>query len=116
MEKIEYTKVGDYNMPNLVMEMEKIPTGKYARMRLHYLKKNKKEEYIILLMDKKLNQHLTDIQETATQMLQQIIEKLAKQDGTTEKLKSQDQMEWTALMNNYKLIAEEQIMNDLIYS
>ena len=116
MEKIEYTKVGDYNMPNLVMEMEKIPTGKYARMRLHYLKENKKEEYIILLMDKKLNEHLTHIQETATQMLQQIIEKLAKQEGTTEELKSQDQMKWTALMNNYKLIAEEQIMNDLIYS
>lgn len=103
-------------MPNLVMEMEKIPTGKYARMRLHYLKKSKKEEYIILLMDKKLNEHLTQIQTTATQMLQQIIKKLAIQDGTTEKLKEQDQMKWTALMNNYKMIAEEQIMNDLIYS
>ena len=43
MEKIEYTKVGDYNMPNLVMEMEKIPTGKYA-VRLHYLKENKKRD------------------------------------------------------------------------
>ena len=42
MEKIEYTKIGQYNMPNLVMEMEKIPTGKYARMRLHYLKKARK--------------------------------------------------------------------------
>ena len=29
MEKITYTKVGDYNIPNLVMEREKLPDGKY---------------------------------------------------------------------------------------
>lgn len=31
MEKITYTKMGDYNIPNLVMEREKIPDGKYAK-------------------------------------------------------------------------------------
>ena len=45
MEKINYTKMGDYNIPNLVMEKEILPDGKYAKMRLHYLKTEKKAEY-----------------------------------------------------------------------
>ena len=114
-EKIEYTKVGDYNIPNLVMEKEKIPNGKYARMRLHYLMNHKHAEYSILLMDKKLNKELTEVQEKATEMIKRIVEKLAKQDGVTEEMKAQDQMKWTGLMNNYLLTAEEQVVRELIY-
>lgn len=87
MIEIEYTKVGDYNIPNLIMKQEKIPTGKFAQMRLHYLKKNKKGEYTILLMNEQLVNHLTDIQETATKMIKQIVENMAKQDGITEEVK-----------------------------
>ena len=116
IEKITYTKVGDYNIPNLVMEREKLPDGKYARMRLHYLKTQKKAEYTILLMNKELAKHLSQIQEQATKMIKQIVEKMAIQDGTNEELKMQEQMKWTGLMNNYKMIAEEQIMAELIYN
>ena len=109
MKKITYTKVGDYNIPNLTMEREKIPDGKYAKMRLHYLKTQKKAEYTILVMNNELALHLSQIQEQATKMIKQIVEKMAKQDGVNEKLKMKDQMKWVGLMNNYKIIAEEQI-------
>lgn len=33
---IEYTKVGDYYLPNLVLEKEKIELNKYGRMRLNF--------------------------------------------------------------------------------
>lgn len=116
MEKITYTKMGDYNIPNLVMEREKIPDGKYAKMRLHYLKTQKKAEYTILVMNNELVLHLSQIQDQATKMIKQIMEKMAIQDGTNEELKMKDQMKWTGLMNNYKMIAEEQIMNELIFN
>ena len=116
MIEIEYTRVGDYNMPNLTMTQEKLPTGKFAQMRLHYLKKNKKGEYTILLMNNKLAEHLREIQETATKMIKQIVEKMAKQEGITEELKLEDQMTWIGMMNNYRMIAEEQIMKELIYN
>ena len=116
MEKITYTKMGDYNIPNLVMEREKIPDGKYAKMRLHYLKTQKKAEYTILVMNNELVLHLSQIQDQATKMIKQIMEKMAIQDGTSEELKMKDQMKWTGLMNNYKMIAEEQIMNELIFN
>lgn len=116
MEKITYTKMGDYNIPNLVMEREKIPDGKYAKMRLHYLKTQKKAEYTILVMNNELVLHLSQIQDQATKMIKKIMEKMAIQDGTNEELKMKDQMKWTGLMNNYKMIAEEQIMNELIFN
>ena len=116
MNKIEYTQVGDYKIPNLVMEREKIPDGKYARMMLNYLKKNNIAQYTILLMDKKLNEHLSQVQEMASKMVESIVEKMAKQDGITEELKAQDQMKWVGLMNNYKMIAEEQVTRELIYN
>lgn len=39
---IEYTKIGDYYMPNLVLEKEKINLNKYGRARLNFLKQNRK--------------------------------------------------------------------------
>ena len=60
--------------------------------------------------------NLQEIQEKATKMIEQIVQKMIKQDGVTEEMKQRDQMKWTGLMNNYKLIAEEQIMRELIYN
>ena len=61
---IEYRLVGDYYIPNLVLENEeKIILNKYGRMRLKFLKENKKAEYIVMFMNKTLNKHLKEIQE-----------------------------------------------------
>ena len=50
--KIDYRKCGDYYIPNLVISKTKnYELGKYGRMRLNYLKIQKKAEYTILLMD-----------------------------------------------------------------
>ena len=100
-------QVGDYNIPNLTMEKEKIPTGKYARMRLRYLKEYNKPLYSILWMDKKLAEHLKEIQETASMRVNKIVEQMAKEENITENLKAQDQMKWVQLMNNLRITAEE---------
>ncbi len=39
---IEYTKCGDYYMPKFSIRKEKIILNKYGRMRLKFLKENKK--------------------------------------------------------------------------
>lgn len=68
---IEYHLEGDYYIPNFVMpEQEKITLNKYGRMRLNYLKENKKAEYSIMLMDGTLNSHLKEIQGTATERVE----------------------------------------------
>ena len=114
--EIEYTKVGDYFMPNLVLEKEeKIILNKYGRMRLKFLKENKKAEYTIMFMNGTLNKHLKEIQETAQTRVNIIIEQLKQQNNLTEEMKNTDQLYWVSIMNSFKNIAEEIVLNELIY-
>lgn len=113
---IEYTKVGDYYIPNLVLEKkEKIILNKYGRLRLKFLKENKKAEYTIMFMNGTLNKHLKKIQETAQKRIDIIIEELKQQNNLTEKMKNTDQLYWVSMMNNFKNTAEEIVLNELIY-
>ena len=113
---IEYHLEGDYYIPNLVApEQEKINLNKYGRMRLNYLKENKKAEYSIMLMDGTLNSHLKEIQETATERVERIIKQLKSKSNLTEDMKNTDMLYWVGMMNNFKNQAEEIVFNELIY-
>lgn len=113
---IEYTKVGDYYMPNLVLEKEKIMLNKYGRMRLKFLKENKKAEYTIMFVNGTLNKHLKEIQQTAQERIDIIIEQLKQQNNLTEEMKNTDQLYWVSMMNNFRNTAEEIILKELIYA
>ena len=114
---IEYIKCGDYYLPNLVMPKENTnyPIGKYGRMKLNYLKKHKKAEYLNLLMDYKLNRYLHEIDIACNDRINAIISKIAKQENVTEELKATNQLEWVQAMNNIKNRAEEIVFNEIIY-
>lgn len=112
---IEYTKVGDYYMPNLFLEKEKINLNKYGRARLKFLKENKKAEYTIMLVNGTLNKHLKDIQEVAERRIDIIIEELKFKNNLTEEMKNTNQLYWVGMMNNFKNTAEEIIYKELIY-
>lgn len=112
---IEYTKVGEYYLPNLVLEKEKIILNKYGRMRLNFLKENNKAEYMIMFTEGTLNKHLKEIQEIAQDRIDIIIEQLKKQNNLTEEMKNTDQLYWVGMMNNFRNTAEEIVLNELIY-
>ena len=113
---IEYHLEGDYYIPNLVLpKQEKVTLNKYGRMRLNYLKENKKDEYSIMLMDGTLNKHLKEIQETAEKRVNQIIDQLKEKSDLTEDMKDTDMLYWVGTMNAIKNQAEEIVFNELIY-
>ena len=113
---IEYTLVGDYYLPNLVIEPQrKIDLNKYGRLRLEYLKNHKKAEYTILFMNNKLTDHLEEVQKTATKRVKEIIKSLQDQSNLTEEMKNTDQLYWVGMMNNFKNQAEEIVRKKLIY-
>ena len=90
---IEYRLEGDYYIPNLSMpKEEKINLNKYGRMRLKYLKKYKKADYAIMLMDGTLNTHLKELQETADNRVQQLIIELKVKSDLTEDMKNTDML------------------------
>ena len=114
---IEYIKQGNYYLPNLVLAQEdtNYAIGKYGRMKLNYLKNNKKAEYTILSMDGKLNRYLHEIDIACEDRIKTIISQLVKQENINEELKATNQIEWVGKMNSIKNRAEEIIFNELIY-
>ena len=115
--EISYTKVGDYLLPNLTIEKqnsEKI--NKYGYLRFHYLKENNKALYTTLLMQNELTNHLVSVSVEAENRLNTFMEQYRNFDELlSEKNKNYDQLEWVKLINNYKNIAEEIILKELIY-
>ena len=89
--------------------------GKYARMRLRYLKEHRPALYTSLLFSGKLNEHLSEIETSAQAMMESIVSRLKQERGITEELKATDQMRWVAEMNNIWASAEECIQGYLIW-
>ena len=113
---ISYTLIGDYYIPNLTIpRQEKITLNKYGRLRLNYLKKYKKAEYTMLLVENKLYSHLKEIQEIAEKNVKDLIEQLKGKSNLTEDMKNTNPMYWVGTMNAIKNQAEEIVLKDLIY-
>lgn len=111
-----YTKVGDYLLPNLVLdETERRHIGKYGRLRKRYLKEHRRALYTNLLLTGKLDQHLTEIDEACEDRMELIARQMAKREGVTEALKAADQMEWVRRMNSIRNRAEEIVLHELVY-
>ncbi len=114
--ELSYTKVGDYQLPNLTLSELQTKIGKYGRMRRDFLKKNRPILFNIMVLKGKLFTHLSEIEQTANQRMEQMMDELAKSAGVTEELKAENPMLWVQMMNNLKSQVEETILNELIYS
>ena len=113
--EITYTLVGDYYLPNLAAP-ESPKVGRWGMLRFNYLRKHRESLYTIMLMENTLNPPLEDVDCQAQEMEQQLISQLAQQEGITEQLKAEHQMEWAAWMNNIRYRADEIVLNELIYT
>ena len=114
---IEYTKVGDYLLPNLVIENQNYgEINRYGLLRLNYIKEHKKGLYQTLLMKNELTNHLLSVSIECEERLKTLMNNYIKNDERlSEKNKEINQLEWVKLMNNYKNMAEEIILKELIY-
>ena len=118
--KLEYTKYGDYYLPNITIPEESNETkgkhfGKYGLLRLNYLKEHKQVLYQELLLNNKLHEHLVITDEESNKKVNTLIKQFAEQENVNEDLKANNQLEWVQRMNNIKNRAEEIVLNKLIY-
>lgn len=69
---ITYHKEEDYLIPNFTIENDNKNQhiGKYGHLRLKYLKEHKRRFYTELIMVGQLANHLSDVNEVATKMVQ----------------------------------------------
>ena len=81
MKEITYRKEGDYLIPDLFIVNHitgNYQIGKYGHLRLQYLKKHKKAEYTIMLIDGTLRKHIVDTDIQAKERLEILINILLK--------------------------------------
>ena len=111
-----YREVNGYLLPNIALpEPDPRPIGKWGQFHETYLRTHLPTTYTTLLTACKLDSYLADINEQAIEMLDRLIIQMEKNEGVTEQLKADDQMEWVRRMNSIRNRAEEMVKADLIY-
>ena len=113
-----YVRCGDYFIPNLTLPEEEEPrfVGVWGQRHLRYLKEYRRSVYLNLLTSGRLNSYLADIEEQAQERFERIIEQMKQEQGITEQLKAENQMEWVSRMNNIQTCAREAVNAELIYN
>ena len=104
--EIHYAQVGDYQLPLLTLPQtdSREPLGKYARMRLTYLKTQRPVLYSRMLLNGSLWPHLQEVQKTASEQVECTIAALADKFPAPDKERSR--LFWAAHMNGLKAQAE----------
>ena len=70
-------------------------------MRKSYLENHRRGIYSGLLLSGKLKEHLLMIHEQAEERFDLLVEQIARQEGVTEELKTQDQMLWVKKIQKF---------------
>lgn len=110
---LTYYLKGDYLFPNLTIESSENPIGKYGMLRRTFLKENRSNWYQSMMLTGKLDRHLLEIEKTAQERMEILMEKLLQKYPAPDK--EADPFAWAAHMNMLTAMAEECVMNDLVY-
>ena len=114
---ISYTLHGDQYLPDLSLPAEEeIPIGVWGQRHAAFLKKHQRSVYDEFFFSGKLNAYLAQIDRDAQEMFDLLVRQLAEQEGITEQLKAEDQMEWVQCMNSIHSRATEIVNHELIYA
>ena len=117
--ELTYTKVGDYLIPDLMLDgqeaEEEMPLGKYGLLRERFLQEHHSGTYTSMLLTGRLEPHLREIDRQAQEQTDRMVADLMKQNGVDEAMKARDQMGWVQAVNSFKAQAEEIVLAEIIY-
>ena len=108
-----YHQEGDYLMPDLEAP-ENPQIGIWGEQRRRHLQANQKALYTAMLLGDTLNDHLAEVDKSASEMFDRLVGQLKHRDCITEDLKAANQMEWVQRMNVIRHEAAEAVMRELI--
>ena len=108
-----YQQAGDYLLP-CIDPPESPNIGIWGERRRRYLQTNKRVLYTVMLLRDTLNDHLAEVNKSASEMFDRLLEQLEHRDCITEALKAADQLEWVQRMNAIRHEAAEVVMRELI--
>lgn len=116
MKNITYSERNGIYYPDLELpEHSNYTLGKYANLRLDFMKKHRRGTYTTLFTEGRLNEYLHAIDIQAHELLDDIMPRLAQERGIDEDLKAHNALLWTAEMNSIKASAEEIVLQEVVY-
>ena len=101
--------------PNLVSTDEEPHYGKYGMLRRTYLKEHRPAMYSLYMLEDRLVEHLNLVDDEAQERMNILVRQMLEKQGITEEMKVRDQMEWVRAVNGIRNMAEEIVLNELIY-
>ena len=113
--KITYTQYGDYYLPDLELPAGGREIGIWGQRHKRYIKEHRPGFFSSLVLSGKLDDYLADIDEQTESLLPRLVKEMAEQEGITEQLKEENQMEWIQKMNNIHNRAMETVNDEVIY-
>lgn len=112
---LKYELCGDYYVVAGEDEPEREPIGLWGQRHLKYIQKCCKPFYNKMLGEHTLYDYLLQIDRDAEEMFSELVKRMAIQEGVSEQLKADNQIEWVGKMNNIRERATEIINHDIIY-
>lgn len=114
--KITYTERDGYLYPDLELpEQEEMIIGRWGQKHKRFLKKTKKLTYYRLLTSGELTAYLAEVDNQAQDLFDTIVNQTKEVQGITEELKAENPMEWVRQMNSIINMAEEFVLQELVY-
>jgi hypothetical protein len=118
MNTINYTRVGDYLLPNIILneppkELTE-PITRYGLMRRSFLKEHRPIAYSRLLLTERLFPHLREVQQKAHERLDSIMSDILVFMPPPDKVK--DGIAWAAHMAEIRRIAEKRMLDEVVYA
>ena len=89
--------------------------NRFAEKRRRQLREYRDGIYTGMLLTGKLDEHLKEIGDTAQEMFDLQVEQMKKAEGVTERLKTENHMEWVGRMNSICSRAEDVVLSELVY-
>lgn len=80
-------------------------------MRKRFLEENHRGVYSYMLLSETLWKHLAEVDEECNEVMDKLVRQMARKEGVTEQLKSDDWLGWLQKMNSIRSRAEEVMLS-----
>ena len=84
-------------------------------LRRTYLKEHRPAMYSLYMLEDRLVEHLNLVDDEAQERMVILVRQMMERQGIAEELKARDQMAWVRAVNGIRNMAEETVLNELIY-
>lgn len=113
---LKYELCGDYYIIADEDEPKREPIGVWGRRHLNYIQRHCKPFYNKMLSEHMLYDYLLQLDRDAEETFSKLVERMVVQEGITEQLKAEDQLEWVRRMNSIRNRATEIVNHNIIYN